>query len=221
MSRFNEIVPASVRNVQTLPDQPTITPSELKAVFDAGSETIVEEYNKQAQKLNTLEPAGMISAFAGNEAPSGWLMCDGSLVDRSTYAELFTTIGTQYNLETDSDITKFRLPNLVGKTIVALDNTQTEFNALGKTGGEKTHLLTSAESGQKALTITGGAHTHWVGSTETGTKGSNQARVSGANNPTKYGTTSESHTHSVSASNANQAHNNLQPYIVLNYIIRT
>lgn len=226
MSRFNEIVPASVRQVQALSDQPTMSPTELKAVFDAGSETIVEEYNKQARTLNTLEPVGMISAFAGNEAPTGWLMCDGSLVDISTYSELYSVIGTQYNLETDSDATKFRVPNLVGRVVAGLNANDTNFASLGKTGGSADAIAVSHT--HSFTTGSAGGHRHYLDGVKYGTDYCSSGGRSGVGahssaNTTIYTNTTGAHTHSgtTSSSGSSGTGKNLQPYIVLNYIIRT
>jgi len=41
-------------------------------------------------------PPGMISMFAGSSAPSGWIICDGSAISRTTYANLFSAIGLSY-----------------------------------------------------------------------------------------------------------------------------
>lgn len=45
---------------------------------------------------NTGIPSGTVVTYAGSSAPSGWLLCDGSAVSRSTYADLFSSIGTLY-----------------------------------------------------------------------------------------------------------------------------
>jgi len=82
-------------------------------------------------------PPGMMSAFAGTTAPSGWLICDGSAVSRATYAALFTVVGVTYGIGDGS--TTFNIPNLKGRVPVGLDTGQTEFDALGKTGGAKVH----------------------------------------------------------------------------------
>lgn len=58
---------------------------------------------------------GMIFAFAGNSIPSGFLLCDGSQVSRTTYKKLFDVIGTTYGSGNDS--TTFNLPNLTDKFI--------------------------------------------------------------------------------------------------------
>lgn len=47
-------------------------------------------------EITSLNPAGIISTYAGSTAPTGWLICDGSAVSRTTYANLFSVIGTTY-----------------------------------------------------------------------------------------------------------------------------
>jgi len=67
------------------------------------------------------------------------LRCNGALVDRTTYADLFAEIGFTWSPVpgTDPGSNQFYLPNTPGKTFVDLDATQTEFNAVGKNGGSK------------------------------------------------------------------------------------
>lgn len=70
-----------------------------------------------ATKLSTaaqqaLIPAGAVMPFAMNSAPSGWLAANGDAVSRSTYAALFTAIGTTYGAGDGS--TTFALPDLRG-----------------------------------------------------------------------------------------------------------
>lgn len=59
--------------------------------------------------------AGCIQAYAGNTLPNGWLLCDGSAVSRTDYADLFTAIGTLYGAGDGS--TTFNLPNLTDRVI--------------------------------------------------------------------------------------------------------
>jgi len=61
---------------------------------------------------NALLPAGAVQAFAMNSAPTGWLAADGTAVSRSTYAALFSAIGTTYGAGDGS--TTFALPDLRG-----------------------------------------------------------------------------------------------------------
>lgn len=55
-------------------------------------------------------PSGTIAMFGGSTAPDGWLVCDGTIVSRATYAALFAAIGTNYGAGNGS--TTFQLPDL-------------------------------------------------------------------------------------------------------------
>ena len=67
-----------------------------------------------AEKISpeNLLPVGMILAWPGTKAPSGWLNCDGSVVSRTTYADLFSVIGTTFGAGDGS--TTFKLPDYRG-----------------------------------------------------------------------------------------------------------
>lgn len=150
-------------------------------------------------------PAGIIAPTARSSAPTGWLLCDGSAVSRTTYAALFTAIGTTFGSGNGS--TTFNVPNLKGRIPVGIDTGQTEFDVRGETGGAKTHTLTTAEmpahthpnpaSGQ--FWIGGGSAIFAGGSTYSGTL----SAVTG------------------SSTGGGGAHNNLQPYMALHYLIKT
>lgn len=90
-----------------------------------------------------LVPTGSINAWSTNTAPTGWQLCDGTAVSRTTYATLYAVIGDTYGAGDGS--TTFNLPDLKGRAIVGRDSTQTEFDSLAETGGAKTHTLTSSE----------------------------------------------------------------------------
>jgi len=148
-------------------------------------------------------PTGVINPYAGPitnppAPPTGWLLCDGAAVSRSTYATLFGIIGTAYGA--GDTTTTFNLPNLKGKVPVGLDSSQTEFDTLGETGGAKTVTLTEAQ-------MPGHTHAYGFGGGTTGGAYITQASPSGtfANSTT---------------AGSGEAHPNLQPYIVVNYIIK-
>ena len=68
-----------------------------------------------AMEVNERTPVGMIMPFAGNTIPNGWLLCDGALVSRSTYASLYSVIGDTYGAGDGS--TTFALPDLINKFV--------------------------------------------------------------------------------------------------------
>jgi microcystin-dependent protein/sporulation protein YlmC with PRC-barrel domain len=107
-----------------------------------------------------LVPAGAVMAFAMNSAPSGWLAADGSNVNRTTYAALFTAIGTTYGAGDGS--TTFALPDLRGY-FVRGSGTNSDGTAAGTFGTKqadelKSHLHTH-EPGAAAGAASGGSFT--------------------------------------------------------------
>jgi microcystin-dependent protein len=157
-------------------------------------------------------PTGAVTAFAGATAPTNYLLCDGSAVSRTTYSELFTLISTTYGVGDGS--TTFNVPNLKGRMPVGLDATQSEFDVRGETGGAKTVTLTSAEMPVHN-------HSQQLPNATAGGAGANPGAYFSTNwtNATPNSTGPSSTTTANAGSGG--AHNNLQPYIVLNYIIKT
>lgn len=148
-------------------------------------------------------PIGGIIAFASDTIPSGWLLCDGRAVSRTEYAELFKVIGTKHGSGNGS--TTFNLPNPKGRTLVGKDSTDTDFNELGKTGGEKTHTLTVDEMP---------SHKHEL------IVNKQQGGANAALQPTWGTAFSSTDSGSILATGGDQPHNNLQPHIVTNFIIK-
>lgn len=72
-----------------------------------------------AQFIGLSTPTGSIIAFAANSAPTSYLICDGSAVSRTTYADLFAVIGTTYGVGDGS--TTFNVPDLRGEFIRGFD----------------------------------------------------------------------------------------------------
>lgn len=109
-------------------------------------------------------PAGTVWETARATADEGWLLCDGAFLLRSAYPDLFAAIGTTYNLPGDTDVTRFRIPNVKGKVVVGLDAADTAFNALGKTGGSKTTTAphTHGYSHTHSTTVVSTNHAHNV-----------------------------------------------------------
>ena len=77
-------------------------------------------------------PTGVVAPFAGSSSPSGWLLCDGTAVSRTTYADLFDEIGTVYG--TGDGSTTFNVPDLQGRMVVG-KGTHADVDTLGESDG--------------------------------------------------------------------------------------
>ena len=189
-------------------------------------------------------PTGSMIPYAGTSAPDLFLMCQGQNVSRTTYANLFAIIGTTYGAGDGS--TTFTLPNPNGRVPVGKAASGT-FATLGATGGSETHTLVSGEMPVHAHSIdhdhaafTSGNdspdHSHSTTWTYGATHNSNGGYAIGAATTTYWsfgmgsGGASTRHQHNIDVpyysgtsgnAGSGSAHNNLQPYIVTNYIIKT
>lgn len=156
-----------------------------------------------------LFPSGAVVDYAAAAAPSGWLLCDGTSYLRADYADLFAVIGTTYG---SADGTHFNVPDCKGKVTVGFNSGETEFDALAETGGAKTVTLTSAQSGVPA-------HTHAPSSKQFALTDAIAQVASGVNSGAVNAASSV--TAANAAADAASGHNNLQPYITMNKIIKT
>ena len=107
-------------------------------------------------KITTGIPSGVINMWATTTAPTGWLICDGAAVSRTTYAALFAVISTTYGVGNGS--TTFNLPSLKGKVPVGLNSADAAFDTMGLSGGAKTHTLDTSE--MPVHTHTQDSHNH-------------------------------------------------------------
>lgn len=157
---------------------------------------------------------GDIKATARATAPSKWMICDGRAISRTTYSELFLAIGTTYGKGNGS--TTFNIPNLKGRVIAGYDSSNEKFDAIGKLGGKETHKLTVEEMPSHAHTIPK------IGNTNSFTAGQcfefndSALRSYNENYIDKYEISGY-----INATGENVAHNILQPYMALNYLIFT
>jgi len=164
--------------------------------------------------------AGMVMPYAGSSAPSGWLLAYGQDVSRTTYSDLFSVIGTTYGSGDGS--TTFTLPDLRGRTVAGQDDMggtsadrltdQTgglNGDTLGATGGSETHTLTEAELA---------AHSHSLGTNGRVQVGNDNGVAYSGKWVSGSGSTI---TYSTEDTGSDTAHNNVQPTIILNYIIKT
>ena len=199
--------------VATQPDtwsEEGITPSTFNLYVDLSSSKL---YYYDGTNFNSYGsggggetlPIGIILPFSDDTIPEGYMLCDGRAISRTTYSSLFSIIGTTYGAGDGS--TTFNLPNLKGKVPVGYDSTDSNFDTLGETGGEKTHTLTLEEMP---------SHNHALYGALTG---ETKAITNTGNDWAQTATGFSSNTY-IDNAGGGQAHNNLQPYQVVNYIIK-
>jgi microcystin-dependent protein len=147
-------------------------------------------------------PIGATIEWHSDIIPENWLLCDGREVSRTGYPELFKVLGIKYG--TGDGSTTFNLPNLKGKVVVGKDEEDTDFNKLGKTGGEKEHTLTIEEIP---------SHTHGIKNLKRATLNYNGDASIPSDGSSEW-------TPQTQATGGGQPHNNKQPYLVCNFIIK-
>jgi microcystin-dependent protein len=149
-------------------------------------------------------PVGSIIMYGGPAAPLGWLLCDGSTYSNSLYPNLSAILTNTYGGTPGID---FNVPNLQGRVPIgvgtAVGATGATAKTLGQTGGEETHTLTVPE-------MPSHAHSGVADSAQ-----NTYAPGNGIPVPQAY------YNGITTPAGGDQPHNNLQPYIVLNYIIKT
>jgi microcystin-dependent protein len=178
---------------------------------------------------NISNMVGLVLPFAGSSAPTGWLFCQGQAVSRTTYSALFTVIGSTYGVGDGS--TTFNLPDLKGRVAVgAGSNTGLSNRVLAATGGEENHLMTVAEMPSHNHGGTSGAtdlsHTHsfnmYGGSFTDGNAAASifTGHSAQGSRATSGASVSMNHSHSIPSQGGGTAFNVMQPFIVMNFIIK-
>ena len=168
-------------------------------------------------------PVATVLSYAGSTAPAGWLLCNGAAVSRTTYAGLFSVIGTTYGAGDGS--TTFNVPDARGRSIIGAGaGTGLTNRALGATGGTETHTLTAAEMPVHNHAVTDPGHDHQTnGSVNTGAAVASQLGHSGggSNDGTTFAIVNNATTGiTIGNAGSGSAHNNMSPFLALNCIIK-
>lgn len=182
--------------------------------------------------VSVLMPTASLMPYAGSSAPTGFLLCDGAAISRTTYSDLFGVIGLTYGVGDGS--TTFNIPDLRGRVIAGQDDMGgasanrltgltggVDGDVLGGTGGTETHQLNESElaSHNHYGANWGGTGTPYLNGT--GQKITSNGNDGGASSYHFFRTTDTPNTATTSDTGGGNAHNNVQPTIILNYIIKT
>lgn len=160
----------------------------------------------------SMPPIGSVIAMPSETAPNArWVFCEGQELSRTTYSELFAMYGTTFGSGDGS--TTFNIPDISDRTIFGKGN---DVGDIGDVGGEAEVLLTSEQSGLRD-------HKHEVGGyAEGGGAIANIMKTSGASYGLNTGGSIDADGESSrdGAQDALEAHNNLPPYVVMNWFVR-
>jgi microcystin-dependent protein len=242
------LFPGAIDTFKTIPT-PTTTPTNQSDASNDTLATRLQQHSDAIvaveTDVNTLNPVGIIQMYAGSTPPnSKWLICDGSTVSRTTYAALFAICGINYG-QGDGTSATFSLPDLRGRVPVgAGQGTGLTTRALAANIGEENHSLSVAEiaphnhglndpghSHSASSSVTDPGHTHTYASSITISTGwlSQAGGVGNTTNTTGSSTTGVTVSTSVGSSGtgltvqnagSGTGHNNIQPALCINFIIR-
>lgn len=201
-------IPLQVMNEDGTTSSVTLTGGDNVTLSSSSSNLTISATGGEGITIDTV-PIGTIAEWGATTPPDNWLLLDGQAVSRVTYSELFSLYGTTYGAGDGS--TTFNLPDFRGRVGVGLSDGDSDFGTLGQTGGEKTHTMTVEEmpSHQHTINYRSGIVSDYLGG-------------STADFGLAYEGQSVTGTYSGVMNNTGglQAHNNLQPYITTNYIVK-
>jgi microcystin-dependent protein len=162
---------------------------------------------------------GQLLLVGFNFAPSGWALCQGQLLPISQNTALFSLLGTYYGGDGRST---FALPNLQGVMPIGQGQGVGQPNyVIGQTGGEQTLTLISSQVPAHSHSHTGTSQLAVSAAPNGGTFGEGER-----SRPLKYyvaaptsGTLALMNPQAVQGAGGGLAHENMMPYVVMNYII--
>lgn len=181
--------------------------------LDAIVSDVISNVSAVETSLSQAVPSGVVQAYLGTSAPTGWLFCDGAAISRTTYSALFSLFGTRYGSGDGS--TTFNLPDLRSRFIRGAAAT----NSLsGSTSGADSHTHTGSA-------ISSGGHTHTYSGTVDATASAQRDVASGGLGSVTYGhqhaysgttATGGTHSHSLGVDSSS----NIPVNLGLNWIVK-
>lgn len=171
-------------------------------------------------------PVGSLTGWAGMplSAPTGWLICNGQAVSRATYSSLYEVIKSSWG--SGDGVSTFNVPDFRQRVLVGYDGSVTEFNSVGKTGGESRTILTWGQMPVHNHGVSDGGHGHALGGDPVYTSAGGTQRTylgGGTGQQLRWGAGGVQNSGTgISINNAGggQSHNNLPPYGVGSWIIK-
>ena len=161
---------------------------------------------------------GMLATFGFNFAPQGWAFCNGQLISIANNSALFALLGTTFG---GDGINTFALPNLQGRASVGMgQGPGLSPRTIGEVSGSENVTLISTQipAHNHMMTASGDGPTQ---ATAQGASLASQGRTGGTM-PVIYAngaTTPVNMASATTQAGGNQAHNNMQPYLAVNYSI--
>lgn len=184
-------------------------------------------------QVQSAAPIGSVISFAGSSAPTGWMLCAGQTLSRTTYASLFSVIGESFGAGDGS--TTFRLPDCRGRVEVGKDDmggadaARLSFfgsvaKIIGGVFGTASHVLSEGQMPRHqhgGTTSTNGSHNHGYPA-DNGSPGNNIWQSGLRSQQTNFTDVAGDHFHNITTDfrGNNEAHTNAQPSIVFNKIIK-
>jgi len=170
-----------------------------------------------------LVPAGTIVQSAAINTPDGWLTCNGAFLNKIAYSDLFAAIGNLYG-GAPTDLS-FNLPDMLGRVGVGAVGAGLRpglsERLMGTSGGAETHTLTTSEMPSHNHTLTDPGHVHsYVNNV--GDQGVTNLGGETAADQEDYGQTTGISTTgiTIAAAGNGNSHNNMQPFLVIRYLIK-
>ena len=156
---------------------------------------------------------GEVRIFGGNYPPAGWRLCDGQLLAKASYTALFSILGTRFG---GDGVTNFALPDFRGRAPLGPgQGPGLSPRQIGQSGGVESVALSEAQLP---------SHTHALralAGNGTSAAAANQVPARSAAAIPHYGATADASlaAGAIAAAGSGEAHNNMQPYLTVTYII--
>lgn len=191
-----------------------------ESIEDFFNLTGIDEDNLKATIVARLLAPATVVMYAGLTPPDGWLVCDGTAVSRFTFAVLYGIVGDLYG--NGDGISTFNLPDFQRQVPMGMGGTQIAGPdiTVGSQGGDETVELEEA-SIPAHTHVTGGTHTHVEQAAANG-GAINQILLgsSASATPVTTATTTANASSTLDSVGDGDGHNNVQPSLVVNFIIK-